>query len=78
MDTELKKFIYHKNQWTLPSEERGGGSKVEKPKVGKLIFKMGGKEEIIYQNKPFAFLKAEMKKMEKDPNFKGGKLIITY
>lgn len=71
MDTKLKDFIYHKNGWSKPG-------KVDKPKVGKLVFVMGNLRTIIFENKPFAFLNAMKKKLEKDPKYVGGKLEIKY
>lgn len=53
-------------------------NKVDKPKVGKLVWLYCGKEEVIKDNFPFAFLQNLKSKLSKEPQYKNGKLIIKY
>jgi len=71
MDAQLKQFIYHKNGWPLPTTK-------PKPTVGKLTFVYCGKETILFENKPFAFLQSQKKLLSCDPHIIKGKLKISY
>jgi len=74
MEKELKDFIYDKNGWFNK----------DKPKVkpkntnADLLFIFRGKTEVIKHNIGWGLAKSIQKRLEKDPQYRGGKFDIQY
>jgi hypothetical protein len=74
---EIEDFIIHKNGYSKKEERLGVGRNINDKTRGKLIHREGKREEVLYENKPWALLQSLKKGLIKQ-GYKSSNLIITY